>query len=420
MKTLIARHKAGEHIGICSVCSAHPLVIEAALAFDRNSTRKVLIEATSNQVNQFGGYTGMTPADFREFVFTIADKVGFARERIILGGDHLGPNCWQQENADAAMEKSVELVKEYVRAGFSKIHLDASMSCAGDPIPLAPETVAERAAVLCFAAESVATDCQREQLSYVIGTEVPVPGGEASAIQSVHITHVEDAANTLRTHQKAFIARGLTEALTRVIAIVVQPGVEFDHSNIIHYQPQEAQPLAQWIENTRMVYEAHSTDYQTRTAYWELVRDHFAILKVGPALTFALREAIFALAQIEQELIAPENRSGCLAVIEEVMLDEPQYWKKYYRTGFNGSLLDIRYSLSDRIRYYWPHSRIKNSVDTMMVNLEGVDIPLGMISQYLPKQFERIQSGELSAIPHQLIMDKIYDVLRAYRYGCAE
>ncbi|EOU8816388.1 hypothetical protein ACN0BC_004545, partial [Escherichia coli] len=23
-------------------------------------------------------------------------------------------------------------------------------------------------------------------------------------------------------------------------------------------------------------------------------------------------------------------------------------------------------------------------------------------------------------IPYQLIMDKIYDVLRAYRYGCAE
>ncbi|HGB9637334.1 TPA: class II D-tagatose-bisphosphate aldolase, non-catalytic subunit [Escherichia coli] len=253
MKTLIARHKAGEHIGICSVCSAHPLVIEAALAFDRNSTRKVLIEATSNQVNQFGGYTGMTPADFREFVFAIADKVGFARERIILGGDHLGPNCWQQENADAAMEKSVELVKAYVRAGFSKIHLDASMSCADDSIPLAPETVAERAAVLCLAAESVATDCQREQLNYVIGTEVPVPGGEASAIQSVHITQVEDAANTLRTHQKAFIARGLAEALTRVIAIVVQPGVEFDHSNIIHYQAQEAQALAQWIEKTKML-----------------------------------------------------------------------------------------------------------------------------------------------------------------------
>ncbi len=113
--------------------------------------------------------------------------------------------------------------------------------------------------MLCFAAESVATDCQREQLSYVIGTEVPVPAVRPAPF-SQYITRVEDAANTLRTHQKAFIARGLTEALTRVIAIVVQPGVEFDHSNIIHYQPQEAQALAQWIENTRMVY--RSTFYR--------------------------------------------------------------------------------------------------------------------------------------------------------------
>lgn len=76
MKTLIARHKAGEHIGICSVCSAHPLVIEAALAFDLSSTRKVLIEATSNQVNQFGGYTGMTPADFRELFLRLLIELG--------------------------------------------------------------------------------------------------------------------------------------------------------------------------------------------------------------------------------------------------------------------------------------------------------------------------------------------------------
>ncbi len=142
-----------------------------------------------------------------------------------------------------------------------------------------------------------------------------------------------------------------------------------------------------------MVYEAHSTDYQTQTAYRELVRDHFAILKVGPALTFALREAIFALAQIEQELIAPENRSRCLAVIEEVMLDEPQYWKKYYRPGLTihywifVTACRIVFVITGRI------AGLKNSVETMMVNLEGVDIPLGMISQYLPKQFERIQSG---------------------------
>lgn len=89
MKDIITRHKSGEHIGICSVCSAHPLVIEAALRFDLSTNNKVLIEATSNQVNQFGGYTGMQPADFRDFVYNIARTVGFPAERIILGGDHL-------------------------------------------------------------------------------------------------------------------------------------------------------------------------------------------------------------------------------------------------------------------------------------------------------------------------------------------
>ena len=106
MKEIISRHKAGEHLGICSVCSAHPLVIESALRFDLNTNTKVLIEATSNQVNQFGGYTGMKPADFRDFVYSIAQAVGFPRERLILGGDHLGPNCWQNEPAQYRQKSS--------------------------------------------------------------------------------------------------------------------------------------------------------------------------------------------------------------------------------------------------------------------------------------------------------------------------
>lgn len=166
MKTLIARHKQGEHLGICSVCSAHPLVVEAALRFDLHSERQVLIEATSNQVNQFGGYTGMTPAGFRDFVQAIAARVGFPLSRLILGGDHLGPNCWRYEPAEVAMAKAAQLVADYVRAGFCKIHLDASMPCLDDPVPLPPETVALRAAQLCAAAEASASDAQRQALCY--------------------------------------------------------------------------------------------------------------------------------------------------------------------------------------------------------------------------------------------------------------
>lgn len=419
MKEIIARHKAGEHLGICSVCSAHPLVIEAALRFDLHTDNSVLIEATSNQVNQFGGYTGMQPADFRDFVYAIAREVGFPLERLILGGDHLGPNCWQNEHADAAMEKAIALIEAYVAAGFSKIHLDASMSCADDPVPLDPQVVAERAARLCLAAEQTASEAQKTALTYVIGTEVPVPGGEASSINTVHVTHVEDAARTLETHRVAFEALGLEAAMKRIIAIVVQPGVEFDHTQVIHYQPQAAEALSGWIRQTPMVYEAHSTDYQSRHAYRALVRDHFAILKVGPALTFALREAIFALAQMENELIAPESRSRVLEVIDEVMLNEPDYWKKYYHPTWSQAMVDIHFSLSDRIRYYWPHPRIRQAVEKLLANLDTVRLPLGLISQFMPLQLERASLNEIVTTPRSLIIDKIQDVLRAYRYGCA-
>ena len=418
MKDIIARHKAGEHLGICSVCSAHPLVIEAALRFDVNTANKVLIEATSNQVNQFGGYTGMEPADFRDFVLNIAREVGFPRERLILGGDHLGPNCWQNEPAEAAMEKSVELIKAYVAAGYTKIHLDASMSCADDHIRVALGGGRHSDTKMCKAAEETATEQQKAALTYVIGTEVPVPGGEASTINNVHVTRVEDAAQTLDTHRIAFSELGLDDAMTRVIAIVVQPGVEFDHTQIIHYQPHAAEALSGWIRQTPMVYEAHSTDYQTRQAYRALVRDHFAILKVGPALTFALREAIFALAQMEKELISPEQRSHVLEVIDEVMLNEPDYWQKYYRPTWSQAMVDIHFSLSDRIRYYWPHPRIRQGVEKLLANLSNTALPLGLISQFMPVQFERLSMNEIVATPQNLIIDKIQDVLRAYPFGC--
>ena len=292
------------------------------------------------------------------------------------------------------------------------------MSCADDPVPLAPVVVAQRAAQLCKAAEETANEEQKAALTYVIGTEVPVPGGEASSINCVHVTRVEDAAQTLDTHRAAFSALGLEDAMTRVIAIVVQPGVEFDHTQIIPYQPHAAEALSGWIRQTPMVYEAHSTDYQTRQAYQALVRDHFAILKVGPALTFALREAIFALAQMERELIAPEQRSHVLEVIDEVMLNEPDYWKKYYRPTWSQAMVDIHFSLSDRIRYYWPHPRIRQGVEKLLTNMSNTSLPLGLISQFMPVQFERLSMNEIVATPHNLIIDKIQDVLRAYRFGC--
>src|SRR5579875_310069 len=175
LQQYLAKRRSGVPAGIYSVCSAHPWVIRAAAEQAVDDGTLLLVEATSNQVNQFGGYTGMRPKEFQQFVWEHVHAAGLDTARLILGGDHLGPNPWRNLTAPEAMDHAVDMVTEYVRAGFTKIHLDASMSCAGDPAVLPDEVVAARAARLCAAAEQARTEDQ--PLLYVIGTEVPVPGG---------------------------------------------------------------------------------------------------------------------------------------------------------------------------------------------------------------------------------------------------
>src|SRR4051794_1409514 len=98
-------HLAGEAVGVTSVCSAHPLVIEAAARQAVAGHGLLLVEATSNQVDQYGGYTGLTPADFAALVHRIVDDVGLPRRQLVLGGDHLGPNRWRELGGAAAMDR---------------------------------------------------------------------------------------------------------------------------------------------------------------------------------------------------------------------------------------------------------------------------------------------------------------------------
>ena len=417
---LVKRHKAGEKIGIYSVCSAHSLVIEASLKQALSDNSLVLIEATSNQVDQFGGYTGMKPADFRAFVLNKAAELNFPAEKIILGGDHLGPNRWQGLPAEEAMANADVLIAAYVEAGFEKIHLDCSMSCADDPIPLSDEIVATRAARLAAIAEKTAVKAfGKSNLVYVVGTEVPVPGGAAEELEELEVTSPAAAKKTIDCHYQAFADAGVASCLDRIVGLVVQPGVEFDHTGVIDYDREKAQELSKVVADyDNMVFEAHSTDYQTDAAYKALVEDHFAILKVGPALTFALREALFSLCAIENEMFAPEERSNLRDVIEAEMLVAPAYWEKYYQGTDAQQRFSRCYSFSDRIRYYWPNANIIAAQAQLFRNLEATGIALPLLSQYLPEQFRAVREGQISALPEALVIDKIQQVMRSYAKAC--
>ncbi|NNC23090.1 D-tagatose-bisphosphate aldolase, class II, non-catalytic subunit [Salinisphaera sp. USBA-960] len=422
LKTLVECHNADNPAGITSVCSAHPMVIEAAVRHARATGNVALIEATSNQVDQDGGYTGMTPADFYAYVGAIADNAGLDRGWLMLGGDHLGPNRWQGQPAEDAMAKAEMLIRDYVAAGFKKIHLDCSMACADDTEPLADAIVAERAARLAQVAERTAVAAfGTSDINYVVGTEVPVPGGAQESLDA-GVTPTEPAAAdaTIQAFYQAFTTADIADTWKRVVALVVQPGVEFSDTSVVDFKREPAHALSKVIENhPNMVFEAHSTDYQTRGALTELVQDHFAILKVGPGLTFALREALFALEDIESFLVSAEQRSGLQAVIERRMCDAPAAWQSYYHGSENDKRFARRFSFSDRIRYYWPDPDVQKAQATLFSNLDRHDIPLPLLSRFMPDQYRHVREQSLSPTPHELVIDRVTDVLRDYAMACA-
>lgn len=421
LRLRLAANKSGQQQGIYSVCSAHPLVIKAALRQAKQDQSQLLIEATANQVNQFGGYTGMKPADFIAFVAELAAEEGVGSDQLLFGGDHLGPVCWQSESAEQAMQKSEELIASYVSAGFSKIHLDTSMGCSDDPTVLPDEVVAKRAARLCQVAERTAAQHGfAGQLLYVVGTEVPPPGGVSELETSLQVTSVDDVAQTIAVHRQAFSEQGLSDDVwSRVIAVVVQPGVEFDNDAVHPFQPEHARELSHFIQQEHgLVYEAHSTDYQTDSAYIDLVRGHFAILKVGPQLTFALREALFALAHIEQQLVPAEQCSDLINRCLEQMNEHPVFWQRFYvATEQELQYLQL-FSYSDRIRYYWPQPELQSAVQQLFSNLASTRIPQPLLHQYLPQQALPEQAGELQWSAEDRVIQHIQRVLTRYAQAC--
>ncbi|WP_102957711.1 D-tagatose-bisphosphate aldolase, class II, non-catalytic subunit [Mangrovicella endophytica] len=415
LRQLPSLHANGQRAGITSVCSAHPLVIEAALLHGIARDADVLVEATCNQVNQDGGYTGMTPIDFRRFVEAIAGRVAFPLERLILGGDHLGPNPWKDRPADEAMAKAEVMIAAYAAAGFTKIHLDTSMGCAGEPVALDDRTTAERAARLAAVCEA---HVEGTKPVYVIGTEVPVPGGALEELDHLELTTPEAALATIDVHRSAFSARGLDDAFSRAIAAVVQPGVEFGNADVVVYRPVAAQALwAALAEMPGFVFEAHSTDYQPREALKALVDDGFSILKVGPGLTFALREALYGLDAIAAILVPDGRRRRLPDAMEAVMLASPGSWQKYYPGAPEQQAIERHYSFSDRIRYYWPEPGAARAVDELMAALGSRAIPQTLVSQYLGRLYDKVASGRVEPTARSLLIASVANVLDDYAYA---
>ncbi len=424
LQMMMDRRRAGEKCGIPSYCTGNEMVIELLLRRAKLLNTPVLIEATANQSNQFGGYTGMKPADFYHKVLGMAQKIGLDEDMLILGGDHLGPLTWQDKPEAEAMALSEELVYQYVRAGFTKIHLDTSMKVADDPEGLlSTQTIARRGVQLYKTCMRAYADLLKERPDalrpvFIIGSEVPIPGGAQEAEDALSVTDPTAFVDTVNTYKRMFAEAGVAEGWADVIAVVVQPGVEFGDAQVFDYNTVAAEKLCGELKHyPEVVFEGHSTDYQTKEGLRAMVEDGIAILKVGPALTFGLREALFALSLMERELV-PEGERACLMeALEAAMLKNPKNWQKHYHGSEHEQALARKYSFSDRVRYYIGDLEISAVIEKLLANLRKYPIPMSMLHQYMPLQYQAVRDGRLQMDPRELALDGVTQFALDYEYA---
>ena len=414
LRGLKSDHLAGRRKGLASICSAHPEVLTAAMDAVGESHAPLLVEATANQVNQYGGYTGMTPEAFAVELQRLAASIGFPPERLVMGADHLGPWVWRTETAETALRRCEELIRHCVRAGFRKLHLDTGFGCADDGASLVPlEQAVRRATRLCRAAEAAVPDGQ-DPPCYVVGAEVPQPGGGLEPGALPPVTPVDDVAQVLDRMGAAFRTQGLSAAWERVVAIVVQPGVEFGDDFVAVYRPERAAALSAFHARLPgiLTYEIHSTDYQPAEALARLTADHFPILKAGPCLTHAYHQAVLALECLELEWLregAGFEPSGVAAALEAAMLAEETHWRPHYRGG-PAELRRLRQeSLRDRVRYYWGTAGVRAAVARLQRNTAG-PLPARLVERFFPGM--EVPEGRPSA--QALIRARIRSALRPY------
>lgn len=424
---IVRLHKRKQIIGIYSACSSNEFVIDAVLRRGKETNTCVLIESTANQCNQYGGYTGMTPDDFVKYVESHAEKIGFEKSKLLIGGDHLGPLIWADKSEQEAMEKAEQLIRDCVKAGYKKIHIDTSMRLVDDNPrkPLGDQIIIDRSIRLIKVAEEelkkiYIKDDKAIPLVYVIGSEVPIPGGGvASSQDNIQVTNVKDFDKTVRQYKQGFIDNGLDEAWSRVVAFVVQPGIEERDSGCIEYDNNKTQELKKAIDKyENIIFEGHSTDYQTKYKLKEMIEDGIAILKVGPALTFATREALFGMSLIENELCKLNGKqpSNLVETLVNEMFKNKKHWTEYYKGDTKELEFKFKYSFSDRSRYYMNTLKVEQSIKHLLENLEGC-IPYSLLSQYFPQQYVKVRNNRLRNSALDIIYDYVGGVIDTYLYA---
>ena len=341
-----------------SFCSSNFDVLKSIMIFAKYQNFPVLIESTSNQVNQYGGYSGLKPFQFEKKIRRLAKFIKLNNKSLMIGGDHLGPLPWKDLDEATAMKNSKKLVKDCLKAKYEKIHIDTAIICRGEK-KIDRHTVIQR----CDEILSVFSKKDFDNVFLVIGTEVPFAGG-GHAIKSSPTTFESikeeiDLYSTILKKKKKF-------------ALVIEPGIGFGNFSVIQAKLKNFGKRLIFSKKNNFVYEAHSSDYQKISSLKKLVKNNFKFLKIGPELTYFYAKSIFKMEEFEKKSYK-NNFSNIKNIILKEMKNNNSYWIDYYKAK-KKKLDNLKFnSYLDRLRYYWSSKNILNSKKKLFININKIN-----------------------------------------------
>ena len=360
---------------IPSFCTANEDVIKIILLYCKINNVPCLIECTSNQVNQFGGYTKKSPKEFRDYVFEIAQKINFNKKNIFLGGDHLGPLPWKNLNSNLAIKNSIKMINNYLDSKFCKIHIDTSIKCKNDKI-FNSQTKFERARKILKKLKFK----NKSDIFYVVGSEVPTSGSDIKKLLK------PTSFDTIKKDSIRY-SQILFEKTHRykTYGLVIEVGMKYKDKSIQKPNFRNFLKKKKFSLENNFVYEAHSTDFQSIYTLKKLVNNNFKFLKVGPELTFLYLRSLFFMQKIENFFKDKNNSNFKKSLIKE-MLKNRKYWINFYKKNSLKQFLNSQY---DRSRYYLDLENVKKSIFKLKSNINKISKKI-IIKKFMSAKETRI------------------------------
>ena len=106
-----------------------------------------------------------------------------------------------------------------------------------------------------------------------------------------------------------------------------------------------------------------------------------------------------------------------IETLEQVMTEDPHNWQKHYHGSFHQLGLARKYSFSDRARYYIGGEKMVETQEKLFENLRKYPIPMNMLHQFMPLQYQKVRSGALELDPKALALDGAAQFMADYEYA---